>query len=133
MSRENLQIVRESIDAINRRDWNALLMPTAPGFVLDMSRAIGPGAGVYGLDELEAFVEDLTGNWEAMRIEPSEFIEAGDHVVVPYVVHSRGREGIEVTARPTFVWTIRGGLVERVAMYQEREDALEAVGLAEPD
>jgi hypothetical protein len=40
-----------------------------------------------------------------------------------------GREGIETVSRATFVWTIRDGAIERVSMYQEREDALEAVRL----
>jgi hypothetical protein len=34
-------------------------------------------------------------------------------------------------SRPTLVWTIREGAIERISMYQEREDALEAVGLSE--
>ena len=44
-----------------------------------------------------------------------------------------GRDGIEVGSRPTLVWTIRDGAIERVSMYQERQDALEAVGLSEQD
>ena len=45
--------------------------------------------------------------------------------------HVNGRDGIEVSASPTMVWTIRDGAIERAVMYQEREDALEAVGMAE--
>jgi hypothetical protein len=48
-------------------------------------------------------------------------------------MHVRGRDGIEVVSRPTLVWTIRGGAFERACMYQERQEALEAVGLSEPD
>jgi ketosteroid isomerase-like protein len=128
---ENVRIVEAAIDALNRKEWDAVFSPAAPDFVLDMSRGLGPGRGVYGLDEARRFAEELADYWESMRIEPAEFIEAGHDVVVPYVVHSRGREGIEVISRPTFVWTIRDGAVERVALYQEREDALEAVGLSE--
>ena len=39
--------------------------------------------------------------------------------------------GIEVVARGAFVWTIRNGAIERVTMYQERQDALEDLGLSE--
>jgi hypothetical protein len=45
----------------------------------------------------------------------------------------RGRGGIEAGARATWVWTFRGGAVERVSMYQKRQDALEAAGLSEQD
>lgn len=131
MASENVRIVEAAIEALNRQDWDAALGPATPGFVLDMSRGLGPGSGIYFLDEIRAFVEDLAGSWESLRIEPREFITSGNDVVVPYIVHSRGREGIEVTSRPTFVWTFRDGAVERVTLYQEREDALGAVGLSE--
>ena len=31
------------------------------------------------------------------------------------------------------MWTIRNGAIERVTMYQERQDALEDLGLSEQD
>ena len=54
-------------------------------------------------------------------------------MVVPGTGHMVGRDGIEVEARVTFVWTIRDGAIERITMYQERQDALEALGLSEQD
>jgi hypothetical protein len=41
----------------------------------------------------------------------------------------RGRDGIDVTARFTYLWTLRGGAVIRVTLYQELQQALEAAGL----
>jgi hypothetical protein len=41
--------------------------------------------------------------------------------------------GIEVVSRPTTVWTIHDGAIGRISMYQERQDALEAVGLSAQD
>ena len=60
-----------------------------------------------------------------------EFIEAGEHVVVPCTFHARGRDGIELQARVTWTFTIRDGAVERICLYQERQEALEAAGLSE--
>ena len=45
--------------------------------------------------------------------------------------HMRGREGVEVAARSTSVYTIENGLISRLQMFQERAEALEAVGLSE--
>ena len=42
-----------------------------------------------------------------------------------------GRDGIEVVARSTFVFTVENGLQTRIQMFQERADALEAAGLSE--
>ena len=52
---------------------------------------------------------------------------------MPNTLHAKGRDGIEVQARAAWVWTIRDGSVERVCFYQERQQALKAVGLSEQD
>jgi ketosteroid isomerase-like protein len=78
-------------------------------------------------------VEEFRETWESARLEPHEFIEAGDLVVVPSTQHLKGRGGIEVVVRGAFVWTIRSGAVERVTMYQELPDALEDLGLSDQD
>jgi ketosteroid isomerase-like protein len=112
---------------------DAVLQDAATNFELDWSRAMSPLSGVYRLEQVRRFLEEFTEYWESIRNEPHEFIEAGDLVVVPITGHARGRDGIEVTASPTIVWTIRDGAIERASMYQEKEDALDAVGLSEQD
>jgi ketosteroid isomerase-like protein len=69
----------------------------------------------------------------SVRIEPHEFVEAGDLVVVPVTMQVKRRDGIEAAARIAAVFTIRDGAIERVATHQERREALEAVGLSEQD
>ena len=134
MSQENLEIVRAALDAAGRDDWDAVFKDMAPCFELDFSRATGPVLhGILSLDQVRRGVMEFAGLWESVRIEPHEFIEAGDLVVVPYTLHLKGRDGIEVISRPTTVWTIRNGAIERMVMYQERQDALEALGLSEQD
>ena len=133
MSQENVEIVKAATDAYNREDWDALFDAAAPGFELDFSRAVGLERGIYGLDQARRNWEEFAASWESFRVEPHEFIEVGDHVVVPGTAHMVGRDGIEVEARVTFVYTIRNGAVERITMYQERQDALEDLGLSEQD
>ena len=133
MSQENVEIVKAVIEAVNRGDLDAAFQDAAPGFELDFSRAVGPWRGVFGFDQARRVTEEIREIWESARLEPQEFIEAGDLVVVPGTQHVKGRGGIEVVARATFVWTIRNGAIERMVMYQEKEDALEAVGLSEQD
>ena len=133
MSHENVEIVKAAIDAYNRDDWDAYFKDLAPGFELDFSRAVGPWRGVFGLDQFRRVVGEFRETWESARVEPHEFIEAGDLVVVPLTQHLKGRGGIEAVVRGAWVWTIRNGAIERVTMYQERQDALEAVGLSEQD
>ena len=133
MSQENVEIVKAAYDAFNREDWDASLKAAAPGFEMDFSRAVGPWRGVYGLDQVRRVMEEFRETWESVRQEPHEFIEAGDLVVVPSTMHVKGRGGIEVVVRAAVVWTIRNGAIERMVMYQSKEEALEAVGLSEQD
>ena len=134
MSQENVEIVKAKIDAYNREDWDAFLYEDlASGFEMDYSRAVGPWRGVFGPDQARRVTRDQRETFESARLEPHEFIEAGDLVVVPWAMHGRGRDGIELVARATFVFTIRNGAIERITMYQERQDALEDLGLSTQD
>ena len=133
MSQENVEIVKAAIEAWNREDWDTALQNAAPGFEVDMSRAVGPVSGVLDLAQLRLVLVDFAEHFESVRIEPHEFIEAGDLVVVPWTLHVRGRGGIEAASRVAIVWTIRDGAIERFTMYQERQDALEDLGLSEQD
>jgi ketosteroid isomerase-like protein len=80
---------------------------------------------------MQRVLSEFRQSWESVRIEPHEFIEVDEHVVVPWTAHMVGRDGIEVEARVTWTWTILDGAIERVCMYQEREEALDAAGLTE--
>jgi ketosteroid isomerase-like protein len=131
VSQENVEIVRNSLDALNRGDWDATLKDAAPDFELDFSRAIGPQHGVFRLDQIRGLLDEFLEPWESLRIEADELIEVGEHVVVPVTGYMRGRNGIEVTARRTWVYTIREGAIVRFCQFQERQEALEAAGLRE--
>ena len=128
-----MEIVKAWYEAWNREDWDAMVKDAAPGFVADFSRSAALDRGVFGLDQIRRLVEEFRETWESARVEPHEFIEAGDLVVVPGTQHFKGRGGIEVAARGVFVWTIRNGAIERVSMYQDKEEALEDLGLSEQD
>jgi len=101
----------------------------APDFEFDFSRAVGPLHGVFGLDEVRGLWDEFVGGWEATRMEVDELVEAGEQVVILLTARTRGRDGIDLTARPAYVATLRDGAIVSICMYQEREDALRATGL----
>ena len=131
MSQENVEIARAAVDALNRGDWNAALKDAAPDFELDLSRGMGPDAGVYEGGHVREWWDRFTESWESISFEPREFIPVDEHVVIPLTMRARGRDGIEVPSRPTWVLTFGNGALARLRMYQERADALGAVGLRE--
>ncbi len=130
MSQRNVEIVRATLDSFNRGDFVATLKDLAPQAELDFSRARGPYRGVYRLEQVREFIEDFTATFESVRIEPTEYMVAGEHVVVPVVFHSSGRDGVKATAGSVHVWTLSEGAIVRLCMYQGREEALEAAGLS---
>ena len=131
MSQENVEIVRRSIEAYNRGDLDAVFKDAAPDFEYDLSRAVGPWRGVYGRDGALSQIREIVESWEWVRVEQHELIEVGEHVVAPWTMRGAGRDGIELEARATFVWTFRNGSVVRLCLYQELDEALEAAGLSE--
>jgi ketosteroid isomerase-like protein len=133
MSQENVEIVKASLQALNRGDWDAVVKDVAPDGELDFSRAVGPDVGVFSRDQWRRMAAEFAENWDSVWAEAHEFIEVEDRVVAPWTQHLRGRDGIEVTARVTWVFTIKDGAIVRATMYQERQEALEAVGLSEQD
>jgi ketosteroid isomerase-like protein len=132
MSRENVELVRQALHAYARRDVDALRALADPDVELDWSASRSWLAGVYrGIEESLRFYTGYFEAFEEIVIEPDRLIEAGDSVVVPNVSHQRGRDGIEVSARSTLVFTLENHRLVRICLYQETEEALEAVGLSE--
>jgi ketosteroid isomerase-like protein len=132
MSEESMDVVRRALDAYSRRDVESLRALAAPDMELDWSASRGWLADVYrGIDEALRFYEGYFEAFDEIVIESDRFIEAGDSVVVPNVAHQRGRDGIEVSARSTLVFTVREHRISRICLYQETEEALRDVGLSQ--
>ena len=132
MSQENVEIVRRGIEAFNRRDFDAALRDVAPDATFDMSHSRGPDVGLYvGHDAIRRFWTEMTEPFERHTMIPDEFIPHGEQVVVPLTARLTGRGRIEVEGRGAPVATLRDGRLVRWTMYQDRDEALKAVGLEE--
>jgi ketosteroid isomerase-like protein len=65
---------------------------------------------------------------DGLRIEPEEFVEAGDQVVMPFHLHGHAKEtGLPIEFHYTQVFTMRNRRFARVRMYASKERALAAV------
>jgi ketosteroid isomerase-like protein len=132
MSQENVEVVRRATDAWNRRDLATWLASLSADAEIDWSRSRGPQKGVYrGHREFVDFWDVFWETFEDVQVELHGFTEVGSEVVASNTAHLRGREGIEVVARSTFVWTVENGQITRFGMFQERAEALEAARLSE--
>src|SRR5437763_1263054 len=132
MSQENVELVRKSMNAFAERDVKALRELTDPEVELDWSASLGVEARVYqGIESVLHFYDSYFQAFEEIVWEELSFIAAGQYVVAPNMSRSRGRDGIEVFARATFVFTVGDGKITRISLYQEQDEALKAEGLSE--
>jgi ketosteroid isomerase-like protein len=132
MSQENVEIVRRGYDALNHGDIEGMIKTADPQVRWDVSQRVFNPAVYEGHDGIRRFVEEIDEVWEDFRLEPLEFIDAGDKVVVSHLVRGRGKgSGVEVELPSTNVYSLRNGKVIETRMYREHGEALEAAGLSE--
>jgi|SRR4029079_17817850 ketosteroid isomerase-like protein len=134
MSEENVEIVREALEALLEGDEVAIGRLVDPE--LEFHGTVGglqEGEVARGRAEIERVFEneDLAA-WDLRRLDPEEFIDAGDSVVVLVHEYRRGRgSGIEVEAETAMVLKVREGRVVRMQGYMDRGLALRTAGLRE--
>jgi ketosteroid isomerase-like protein len=140
MSKENVELARRGYAALNEAyrsgDVNDLL-PIAeemwdPDVVLRTSGTFVESGEWHGHEGLLQFTANQMEAFKEMWIEPQEFIDAGDIVVVALRFGGQARHtGIEVEFSYVHVITIRNGKTLRIDVYESKSKALEAVGLRE--
>jgi ketosteroid isomerase-like protein len=133
MSRENVETVRRGYEAFNRGDYDEMVADIAPDCEYIPTGAIpGLGGVVRGVEEYKRFLGWLSDVFDDTRLEPNEFIDAGNQVLGGFTVSGRGRQsGVETSWTIWQVWTLRDGKLVHGQGFTSREEALEAAGLRE--
>jgi uncharacterized protein len=134
MSPTNIEIVRRSLEAFGRGDFDTAFAAYDPDIVW-CTAADEPDQQTYrGIAGLRSFIESIDELWEnrfAGTMEFEDFIERGDWVIVPWRARLRGRgSGISVDVNETYAVQVRDGRIARVDEYREVEQAL--AGLDRP-
>jgi ketosteroid isomerase-like protein len=139
MSQENVEIVRHLIKAWNHSEQERVVplervVPFLdPGVIFDATRRIINPKTYAGIAGVRAMLAERDEVWGEFRMEPDEFVDAGDRVVVigRWVAKGRG-SGAEVNQPIADVFTLHRGRVVRCEIgYSDRAEALEAAGLTE--
>jgi ketosteroid isomerase-like protein len=133
MSEENVEIVRRSVEALNRRDFDAWLEFFHPDAEVHDLPTVPDVPVMHGRDELRKWVETQAKVWtDESYYELEEFTASGDFVIVAVRAHAWGR-GSRAPAGFSFfqVLEMREGKIQRAWAYFDEEQALEAAGLSE--
>lgn len=136
MSQENIEVVRNGLDAMTRRDADAFIACLHPDVAWEESGDVLPGLrGVYrGEAEMRRwFKEALLETWESFHIEAEEITDAGDdRVLLEALFTARGRSsGVETELRFWSVLGLADGKITRRQVFWTRDEAFEAAGLQE--
>jgi ketosteroid isomerase-like protein len=94
------------------------------------------GETYRGQDEIRSFFEGLWEVVEDYRVEPEEFIERGDQIVVPVRLSGRFRhtgisEEVPIPAHMAHAFKVRNGKILGNRVCRDKAEALEAAGLKE--
>src|SRR4051794_26848795 len=132
MSEENVQLVRDFVEAGQREDWKRVEELISPDVeMLGTVGGLGEGQVYSGLTEMrDEFETDDLEAWEERRLEPQEFLHLNDLVVVLLREYRRGRgSGVELESDTAVVFEVRDGRIARMQGYMDQDAALAAAGL----
>jgi ketosteroid isomerase-like protein len=132
MSQENVEIVRELAEAVNRRDLNWLVAHADEELEFIPLRAGTEGA-FRGPEGLRRFIEDTQESFDVFEVSLDDLRAVGEQAVVGWgTLRIRGRgSGIETEVTTAAVARLRDGRLLRFKDYGDKGKALEAAGLSE--
>ena len=91
MSRENVEIVRNAIEAFGREGVDGSLRYYHPEVEWTTSQALVGGGTFRGHQGLRRYFANFDDEFDDLRIEPDKFIDAGEQVIGSVRISGRGR------------------------------------------
>jgi ketosteroid isomerase-like protein len=128
VSEEDVDVVRgfmEHLLTTGEPRWSALHA------IIEVHDHDNPDAGEYrGHPDVQRWLGDRASAWSQYSLEATDYVDAGDRVVVVLRLHAMGRgSGVTVQRHQGMVCTVRNGRIVRIDYHSSREQALKAVGL----
>lgn len=133
MSQENVEIVRTYLEDFGEGNLDGVLAASDPGIELEVSDAYFDAPRTYrgheGMRELFAAQAEV---FDPFRLEPEEFLDAGDRVLVIARAGGLARaSGVEVLGRFGHLWTVQSGKIVAFKEFKNPDEALDAAELRE--
>ena len=132
MSQENVELAREVLATLGRRDAERLVALSDPEIEWHSFFALSEGGVYRGHKGTRRYMSDLSDAWEVARADVDDALGIGDFAVLVGRIHFRGRgSGVESQTPTGWMLKFRNGKLLRFRAFREPAHALEAVGLAE--
>ena len=133
MSQENLELGRRLLDAANQEDRAAWLALSDPDLEWFPPAEWPENAPIRGSEAVWDYIVELNEPWAEGTYELVELIDGEDEKIAARLArHVRGKaSGVDAEFEYWNVVTYRAGKQFRSEWFADREEALEAAGLAE--
>ena len=133
MSEENVEIVKTLFAAFADRDLDAAARLLDPEVEIHPAIVGGLEGVVYrGVPGNRQFWADVDAAWSEFRIEPEEFRDLGDQVLILGRAFARAEgSGITLDEPAGWIAAMRGAQIVQFQSFSSQREALEAVGLSE--
>jgi ketosteroid isomerase-like protein len=130
MSQANVELVRrvlEHFTATGELPWEMF------DEAIEVYDHDSPDQGAYlGHAGYQRWLDDWGSAWAEWGIALEELIDAGNSVLAIIRMSAKGRgSGVEVERQDALVYELRNGKIVRCDYYNNKEQALKAVGLEE--
>jgi uncharacterized protein len=143
MSEQNVELIRATFEPLEGQN----LVEMMNSFESPESRAMleavyspdieitwnanAPDRGPYhGIDGLIRAYREWLASFEEFYVEPADFIDAGDHVIVPMVQRGKGlASGVLTEGEFTHIYSIEDGRIARIREYETLEEAKREAGV----
>ena len=129
MSHENVEIARRAFERFlaTGPPWDLLAED------IDVHDYDTPDQGTYrGHAGYGRWLKDWGAAWADWTMEPQDYIDAGDQVVVVFLMKATGRDsGVAVERQDAMVAKMRDGKIASLDYYNNKRQALKAVALEE--
>jgi uncharacterized protein len=122
---QDVELVRDSYEAWNRRNFQVIWERLDPDVVVDATARIMNPDTYHGHAGFQRMVDEMEDIWQEWHLEPEAFLDGGDRIIVVTRVRARGRgSGVELDDLNYNVWKLRDGRAVRLAIYYDKDEAL---------
>jgi uncharacterized protein len=131
VSAENVQVLRNAYDAFARQDVAAVMAAFDEGIEWQVPESLPFGGTYRGRDGVGEFFGSLPGHFSDLSVEPQEFIDGGDTIVVLVRVAGAGAAG-PLDQTHVHLWRMRGGKATTFTEFGDTARTLAALGQTAP-
>lgn len=133
MSQQNMEIARQMIECVNQADDEGLAALMSPDVQCFPVANQPDGTPFRGREAFLRYARDWTEAFDYYAVESPEYLDLGEYVLVVGRTVARGRgSGVETsTEGDAWLLRFRDGRAVEYREYETKQEALEAVELAE--